>query len=61
MPSSSAGMALAGIESRSRRIRSIDAMKEVGDQMNSSLKETGLGGLAGTPFGKEVAENFLGK
>ena len=29
--------------------------------MNSSLKETGLGGLAGTPFGKEVAENFLGK
>ena len=39
----------------------IDAMKDVGDQMNTSLKETGIGGLAGTPFGKEVAEKFLGK
>ena len=50
-----------GIESRIPPDQVIDAMKEVGDQMNSSLKETGLGGLAGTPFGKEVAENFLGK
>ncbi len=58
---SSADMALAGIESRIPPDQVIDAMKEVGDQMNSSLKETGLGGLAGTPFGKEVAENFLGK
>ena len=58
---SSADMALAGIESRIPPDQVVDAMKEVGDQMNASLKETGIGGLAGTPFGKEVAENFLGK
>lgn len=37
---SSADMALAGIESRIPPDQVIDAMKEVGDQMNSSLKET---------------------
>lgn len=58
---SSADMALAGIESRIPPDQVVDAMKEVGDQMNASLKETGIGGLAGTPFGKEVAEKFLGK
>ena len=58
---SSADMALAGIESRIPPDQVIDAMKDVGDQMNTSLKETGIGGLAGTPFGKEVAEKFLGK
>lgn len=50
---SSADMALAGIESRIPPDQVIDAMKEVGDQMNSSLKETGLGGLAGTPSAKK--------
>lgn len=57
---SSADMALAGITSRIPPDQVIDAMKEVGDLMNSSLKETGEGGLAGTPYGKEMAEKIFG-
>lgn len=44
-----ADMALAGIKSRIPADEVIDAMREVGDKMDSSLKETGLGGLAATP------------
>ena len=58
---SSADMALAGITSRIPPDQVIDAMKEVGDLMNTSLKETGEGGLAGTPFGKETAEKIFGR
>lgn len=57
----SADMALAGIESRIPPDQVIDAMKEVGDRMSSTLKETGKGGLATTPFGKEVAEKIFGR
>lgn len=49
---SSAEMALAGIESRIPPDQVIDAMKEVGDKMDVSLRETAKGGLAATPFGK---------
>lgn len=48
---SSAEMALAGIKSRIPVDQVIDAMKEIGDKMDVSLRETGAGGLAGTPEG----------
>ena len=44
-----ADMALAGIESRIPADQVIDAMKEVGESMHVSLKETGEGGVANTP------------
>ena len=34
------------------------AMREVGDRMDVSLRETGLGGLAGTPFGQAMSERM---
>lgn len=55
---SCADMALAGIESRIPPDQVIDAMKEVGDKMDSSLRETGLGGLAATQRGMEIAEQL---
>jgi len=30
----------------------------VGDKMDVSLRETGLGGVAGTPFGTKIAEQM---
>ena len=38
----------------------IDAMKEVGDKMDVSFRETALGGLAATPAGMEAAQKVLG-
>ena len=35
-----------------------DAMREVGDKMDVSLRETGLGGVAATPFGQAVSEKM---
>ncbi len=46
---SAADMALAGIKSRIPPDQVIDAMKEIGDKMDVSLRETGSGGLAATP------------
>ena len=51
----SADMALAGVESRIPPDEVVDAMRAVGDSMPLSLKETGLGGLAATPTGKQIA------
>lgn len=53
-----ADMALAGITSQVPVDQVIDAMKEVGDKMDSSLKETGIGGVAGTPAGQVVSERI---
>jgi L-serine dehydratase len=36
-------------------------MKEVGDQMSATLKETAAGGLAATPTGKKLKEQVFGK
>ena len=55
---SSADMALAGIRSAVPPDEVILAMREVGDKMDVSLKETGVGGVAGTPFGQKVAEKM---
>lgn len=54
----SAEMSLAGIVSKIPPDQVIDAMKEIGDKMDSTLKETGKGGLASTPAGKAAEERL---
>ena len=56
---SSSQMASAGIKSRIPVDEVIDAMSYVGDKMDESLKEAGVGGLAGTVSGKEIAGRVL--
>ena len=56
---SCADMTMAGIFSRIPPDQVIDAMKEVGDKMDSSLRETALGGLAQTPEGIRIAAQLL--
>ena len=51
-------LALAGITSKIPADQVIDAMKEVGDKMDVSLRETGIGGVAGSQAGQEVAERL---
>ncbi|MBQ8616808.1 MAG: L-serine ammonia-lyase, iron-sulfur-dependent, subunit alpha [Clostridia bacterium] len=58
---SSADLALAGIRSAVPPDEVIDAMREVGDKMDVSLRETGLGGVAATAFGQAVAEKMSGQ
>ena len=55
---SSADMALAGITSRIPPDQVIDAMKEVGESMHISLKETGEGGVANTPEARKITLNM---
>lgn len=55
---SCADMALAGIVSQIPPDQVIDAMKEIGDRMDSSLRETAMGGLAQTPAGVKIAEDL---
>jgi len=49
-----ADMALAGLESAIPVDQVIDAMREVGEAMDPSLRETSRGGLATTPKGMEI-------
>ncbi len=56
---SSADMALAGICSKIPPDQVIDAMREVGEKMHDSLKETALGGIANTPEAKKVTQGML--
>jgi len=58
---SSADLALAGIRSAVPPDEVIDAMREVGDKMDVSLRETGLGGVAATPFGQAITEKMSGQ
>lgn len=51
-----ADMALAGIRSAVPADQVFDAMKEIGDQMSRSLRETAEGGLAATPAGRQIRE-----
>ncbi len=55
---SAADMSLAGIVSQIPVDQVIDAMKEVGDKMDVSLRETALGGVAMSPRGQEVSERL---
>ena len=56
-----ADMALAGVASVIPPDEVIEVMHEVGQQMPESLRETGIGGLAGTPTGEKIKEQILGK
>lgn len=53
-----ADMALAGIESQIPVDQVIDAMREVGEKMDVTLRETGAGGVAASLKGVEVAEKM---
>lgn len=55
----SADMALAGIMSRIPPDQVIDAMREIGESMHSSLRETGEGGVANTPAAKEIENLYF--
>ena len=57
---SSADMALAGIEARIPADECLDAMREVGDALPASLKETAGGGLAATPTGRKLRDQVFG-
>ena len=57
---SSADLALAGIRSAVPPDEVIDAMREVGDKMDVSLRETGLGGVAATAFGQAMTKKMSG-
>ena len=54
----SADIALAGVRSAVPPDEVIMAMKEVGDKMDVSLRETGLGGIAATPFAQKISEKM---
>lgn len=55
----SADMAMAGIVSRIPPDEVIDAMRTIGMALPCSLKETGEGGLAGTPTGVEISKKLI--
>ncbi len=57
----SAELALAGIKSLIGFDEVVKAMKEVGDSMSPTLKETAMGGLAATVTGKAIEERVFGK
>lgn len=54
-------MAMAGITSRVPVDQVIDCMGEVGIRMPVEFRETALGGLAATPFGKSIKEMMENK
>lgn len=56
---SAADMSLAGIKSKIPADQVIDAMKEIGDSMDVSLRETGKGGLAATKKAKEISAKIV--
>lgn len=54
-----ADMAVAGIRSQIPPDEVIDAMREVGEALPKTLRETGEGGLAATPTGREIKRIFI--
>lgn len=57
----SADLALAGIKSRIPVDEVIEAVDRVGRNLPASLRETGLGGLAGTPTGEAIKKKIFGQ
>ena len=57
---SSADLALAGIEAKIPADECLDAMRNVGDAMSETLKETARGGLAATPTGIRLQKQVFG-
>ncbi len=53
-----ADMTTAGIFSKIPPDEVIDAMRSIGRNMNEDIRETGKGGLAGTPTGVEIREKM---
>lgn len=53
-----ADMALSGVRSAVPPDEVLLAMRQVGERMDVSLRETGLGGVAGTPFGVAMRESL---
>lgn len=51
-------MTMAGIFSKIPPDEVIDAMRSIGRNMNEDIRETGKGGLAGTPTGIEIREKM---
>lgn len=56
----SADMALAGVTSIVPFEEVCQSMRKVGKTLPPSLRETGLGGVAGTKTGQEIRRRFLG-
>lgn len=56
-----ADLALAGCTSLIPADECIQAMDKVGRNLPSSLRETGMGGLAGTPTGQRIRAKIFGK
>ncbi|MCC4387863.1 L-serine dehydratase, iron-sulfur-dependent subunit alpha [Limosilactobacillus reuteri] len=56
-----ADMALAGCTSMIPADECISALDKVGRSMSVDLRETGLGGLAGTPTGQAIKAKIFGK
>jgi len=56
-----ADMALAGCTNKIPADEVIVAMKKIGKDLPVSLRETGIGGLAGTPTGVSMKERIFGK
>jgi L-serine dehydratase len=56
----SADMAVAGIRSQIPPDEVIDAMRDVGEALPRTLRETGEGGLAATPTGLEIHNKLNG-
>jgi L-serine dehydratase len=54
-----ADMAVAGIRSRIPPDEVIDAMRDIGEALPRSLRETGEGGLAATPTGLEIMNKIV--
>ncbi len=54
----SADMARAGIVSRIPADEVFDAMRTIGTHMSTDIKETGIGGLAGTKTGQKIAKEL---
>ena len=57
----SADLALAGVECRIPVDEVIEAMDKVGRGLPAELRETGLGGLAGTPTGEAIKRKIFGE
>ncbi len=57
---SSADLALAGVGPKIPPDECIDAMRQVGEALPGSLKETAAGGLAATPTGLKLREQVFG-
>lgn len=55
-----ADMVMAGVRSKIPFDECVSAMYEVGRSLSEALRETGLGGIAGTPTGQRLKEQIFG-